>query len=217
MKLRERARCGYPDAMAALAEAGEDLSFLSAEQRAYGWCHTFHPRLASLIVESDGSYQVVPSRVVLLDDERVLCTNDWKIWDGRMLRPLPRPEAASFQIDPRGARPVTEKEGFTALVRLGDRLPYRQLPGTLLALHPTEPYLATGLEGEICIWQVPHEVELGPAVLEDNAERLEPHLRPLGLFLLQRRFRHEVSLEEGLELSPAHDIQLDCDSIARWS
>ncbi len=165
----------------------------------------------SLIVESDGSCQVVPSRVVLLDDERVLCTKDWKIWDGRMLRPLPRPEAASFQIDPRGARLVTEKEGFTALVRLGDRLPYRELPGTFLAIHPTEPYLATLLEGEICIWRVPHEVDLGPALLEDNAERLEQHLRPLALFLLHRRFRHEVALEEGLELSPAHEIQLDDD------
>ncbi len=172
------------------------------------------PGPESLIVESDGSYQAVAGKVVLLEDERVLCTHDWKIWDGRMLRPLPRPEAAQFRIDPRGARLVTEKEGATELVRLGDRLPYRELPGTLLELHPTEPYLATLHQGEIHLWHVPHEVELGPALLEDNAERVEPHLRPLALFLLQRRFRHEVSLEEGLELSPAHDILLDSESLA---
>lgn len=166
-------------------------------------------KAGSLIVESDGSSQFVPGHVVLLDDERVLCTRDWKIWDGRMLRPLPRPEAEEFQIDPRGARLVTEQEGSTALVRLGDRLPYRHVPGKLLALHPTEPFVATSHDKEICIWHVPHEVELGPAQLEDNAAALEPHLRPLALFLLHRRFRHEVALEEGLELTPAHDIQLD--------
>ncbi len=53
MDLRERARRGYPDAMAALAEAGEDLSFLTPEQKAYGWAQTMHPRLAEGMGECD--------------------------------------------------------------------------------------------------------------------------------------------------------------------
>lgn len=201
------------------------------------WVATLDASQESLVVESDGSFVVMLGSADLLADGRVLCRNKlwdgrlvrplpeldpaWEVagvdlrCGRRILRGTPvGPRPRSFSSAETMARYLassrlqSEREGTTGLTRLFESRPYRELPGRFQAVHPREPYLLTSRNHEFSIWHIPAEIPLGSALLEDNARQLDEPLRPLALFLLHRRFRNEVSLEESLALSAAHDIQL---------
>lgn len=154
----------------------------------------------ALVVEADGSQRSFPGKFKLLEDGRLVLLRTGQVWDGRVLRPLPLPQE-KHRIDCVFGRLFTTPSSSTGVVRLGDTEPYRVYPGRLLDQHPSEPYLATLHEGEVCLWHVPLDVPLSPAHLD--------HPDPLARFLLSYRYRHEVALEEGLTLSPAHEIELE--------
>lgn len=198
------------------------------------WVAFLDHRRKSLIVDAEGGQFQMSGPIELLADERVL--TDRSVWDGRVVRCLPELDPAwePQAVDVQGGRRIlrqagyqpadgnvdtmahylaenrwrNQREGNAGLARLLESRPYLEFPGRFVAMHPNQPYLLTARGGELSVWHVPPELPLGPALLQDEARQLQSHLRPLALHLLQHRFRHEVSLEESLPLSPAHDIRL---------
>lgn len=164
---------------------------------------------STLVVESDGTRHTFAGKGRFLEDERVVLGNS-SLWDGRLLRKLslPDPPWLPGPVDPIGGRTIVNQLNSTGFLRLGDTVPYRQLPARLVAQHPHEPYYVTEHANQLQVWHVPPESPLQPSMLDDGAAAVEPPLRPLALFLLHRRFQHDVSLEENLPLSPVHQIEL---------